>query len=159
MEECTWHVGAMRWISCLGRWVSRSGRFRVEDAAAVVELWDQAFPQEPTHNVSADMIARKLRVQPELFLVATLDGVLVGAVMAGYDGVRGWIHRLAVSPTARRRGMGTALLRSAEAGLAQLGCPKVNLQVRATNPHVIAFYEAAGYTVEANVSMTRRMSP
>ena len=48
---------------------------------------------------------------------------------------------------------------SAEAGLVQLGCPKVNLQVRATNSHVIAFYEAAGYAVEANVSMTRRMSP
>jgi ribosomal protein S18 acetylase RimI-like enzyme len=75
--------------------------------------------------------------------------------MAGYDGVRGWIHRLAVRESARRLGVGTALLRAAEAGLARLGCPKVNLQVRSVNADVIAFYRAAGYEVDDNISLGR----
>jgi ribosomal protein S18 acetylase RimI-like enzyme len=71
--------------------------------------------------------------------------------------VRGWIHRLAVARAARRNGIGTALLRAAEERLAAAGCPKVNLQVRARNAEVVAFYEAAGYRVEDNISMARHL--
>ena len=131
--------------------------FEERDRQAVVDLWLEAFPGEPPYNASDAMIDRKLRVQPELFLVATADGALVGTVMAGYDGVRGWIHRLAVRSAARRTDVGTALLRAAEAGLEAMGCPKVNLQVRARNAAVIAFYEAAGYRVEDNISMARHV--
>jgi hypothetical protein len=131
--------------------------FHEGDRARVIHLWSLAFGGDPPHNRSVEMIERKLRVQPELFLVAVLDGLTVGTVMAGYDGVRGWIHRLAVSESARRRGVGTALLRAAEARLARLGCPKVNLQVRATHASVIAFYRSAGYMVEENISMSRRL--
>jgi ribosomal protein S18 acetylase RimI-like enzyme len=129
--------------------------FRDDDRDAVIDLWEDVFPGDPAHNRSADMIDRKLRVQPELFLVARDADAVVGAVMAGYDGVRGWIHRLAVRESARRLGVGTALLRAAEAGLARLGCPKVNLQVRSVNADVIAFYRAAGYEVDDNVSLAR----
>jgi ribosomal protein S18 acetylase RimI-like enzyme len=131
--------------------------FATTDRETVWTLWADAFPNEPAYNQSQRMIARKLRVQPELFLVAVEDGVVAGTVMAGYDGVRGWIHRLAVARTARRRGIGTALLREAEMRLLALGCPKVNLQVRASNAGVVAFYEAAGYKVEANISMARTL--
>ena len=131
--------------------------FRERDRLGVIDLWAAAFPADPVHNQSAGMIDRKLRVQPELFLVARDADVVVGAVMAGYDGVRGWIHRLAVRESAQRRGVGTALLRAAEAGLARLGCPKVNLQIRSTNAGVIAFYRSAGYEVDDNVSMGRRL--
>jgi ribosomal protein S18 acetylase RimI-like enzyme len=131
--------------------------FATTDRETVLTLWADAFPNEPAYNQSERMIARKLRVQPELFLVAVEDGVVAGTVMAGYDGVRGWIHRLAVAQTARRRGIGTALLREAEMRLLALGCSKVNLQVRASNAGVVAFYEAAGYKVEANISMARTL--
>ena len=132
--------------------------FEESDRQAVVDLWLEAFPGEPPYNASGAMIDRKLRVQPELFLVAvTSDGTLVGTVMAGYDGVRGWIHRLAVRGSARRTGVGTALLGAAEAGLQAMGCPKVNLQVRARNAAVVAFYEAAGYRVEDNISMAKHV--
>jgi ribosomal protein S18 acetylase RimI-like enzyme len=77
------------------------------------------------------MIDVKLRVQPELFLVATLDDAVVGCVMAGFEGVRGWLHRLAVRSSARRIGVGTRLVNEAEAALRAMGCPKVNLQLRA----------------------------
>lgn len=131
--------------------------FDITDRENVLTLWADAFPDEPAYNQSERMIARKLRVQPDLFLVAVADGAVAGTVMAGYDGVRGWIHRLAVARTVRRQGVGTALLRAAEARLLALGCPKVNLQVRARNAGVVAFYEAAGYRVEANISMARHI--
>jgi ribosomal protein S18 acetylase RimI-like enzyme len=105
------------------------------------------------------MIANKLKVQPELLLVGLLDGRLVGAVMAGFDGVRGWIHHLAVVPEARRRGVATRLVRAAEAGLRHLGCPKVNLQVRASNSEVVAFYQSLGFAIEERISMGRRLAP
>jgi len=131
--------------------------FRDGDRAEVVELWAEAFPDEPGHNASSDMIDRKLRVQPELFLVAIVDGRVVGTAMAGFDGVRGWLHRLAVRVSARRRGIGAQLVRSVEDGLAALGCPKVNLQVRAENTSVVAFYRAIGYAIEGRVSMGKHL--
>jgi len=131
--------------------------YRESDRAAVVDLWSEAFPDEPDHNVSSEMIDRKTRVQPELFLVADLDGVVVGAVMTGFDGVRGWLHRLAVRTSARRKGIGTALVRCAERSLLALGCPKVNLQVRGSNAAVVAFYRALGYSEEDRVSLGRRL--
>ncbi len=99
------------------------------------------------------MIENKLLVQPELLLIAEAEGRLVGAVMAGFDGTRGWIHHLAVSPAHRLRGVGTALIHAAEEGLRQIGCPKVNLQVRTENEGVVTFYRAVGYVVEQRVSL------
>jgi len=86
-----------------------------------------------------------------------VDTRIVGAVMAGYDGVRGWIYHLAVAPEFRRRGYCAQLVRAAEAGLRTLGCAKVNLQVRASNREVVAFYQSVGYEVEERVSMGRRL--
>ena len=94
------------------------------------------------------MIDNKLRVQPELLLVGTVEGAVVAAVMAGFDGVRGWIYHLAVAPEWRRRGFATQLIRAAETGLRRLGCPKANLQVRAANRAVIAFYRSLGLPSE-----------
>ena len=131
--------------------------FADADRAAVILLWAEVFPNDPPHNVSTDMIDVKLRVQPELFLVAFFDGALVGTVMAGFDGVRGWLHRLAVRSSARRRGVGTSLVRAAESALLALGCPKVNLQIRASNAAVIAFYRSVGYSIEDNVSLGRKL--
>lgn len=115
------------------------------------------LPDEPAHNVFGEMIARKLTMQPELFLIAVIDGAVVGSVMAGFDGVRGWVHKLAVRVASRRHGIGKALMQHAEAGLAHLGCPKVNLQVRATNTAVVEFYRAIGYAAEERVSMGKHV--
>jgi ribosomal protein S18 acetylase RimI-like enzyme len=99
------------------------------------------------------VIRQKLAVQRELFLVARLDGRLAGTVLGGYDGHRGWVYSLAVRPDLRRRGVGTALMRHIERELACRGCPKVNLQVLATNAATVAFYEKLGYSVEERISM------
>lgn len=103
-------------------------------------------------------ITRKLRVNPEWFLVGELEGRLVAGVMAGYEGHRGWINYLAVSPTHRRAGLGRALMAEAERLLLVAGCPKINLQVRPENPGVIAFYLSIGFTVEGAISLGRRLT-
>lgn len=133
-------------------------RFELADEAAVVALWSDVFRDDPPWNEPRQMIRRKLQVQPELFLVAVIEARVAGTVLAGFDGVRGWIHHLCVEPVLQRRGVGRALVRAAEVGLAAFDCPKVNLQVRATNAAVIAFYEALGYSVEARASLGKRLS-
>lgn len=132
--------------------------FEASDQPLLEQLWARVFADDPPWNAPTLLIANKLKVQPELLLVGLLDGALVGAVMAGFDGVRGWIHHLAVAPEARRRGIATLLVRAAESGLQKLGCPKVNLQVRTTNREVIAFYESLGFAIEDRVSMGRRLA-
>jgi len=127
--------------------------FTNDDRAGVTALWIEAFPDDPPRNRPDRMIARKMTVQPELFLVALMDGRVIGTVLAGFDGVRGWIYHLAVEEASRRRGVGTRLVRAAEQALAALGCPKINLQVRSSNAAVVGFYTALGYVVEERVSL------
>jgi ribosomal protein S18 acetylase RimI-like enzyme len=133
--------------------------FRETDTAGVTDLWQAAFPDNPPHSTPAVSIPLKLAFQRELFFVAEADGVTLGTVMAGYDGHRGWLYAVAVRPDRRRHGVGTALVRHAEAALRALGCPKVNLQVRATNAGVVAFYRALGYRVEDRISMGKLLAP
>jgi ribosomal protein S18 acetylase RimI-like enzyme len=133
--------------------------FQESDADGVTALWREVFPDDPPHNAPAASIRRKLAVQRELFFVAEIDARIVGTVMAGYDGHRGWLYAVAVSPRLRRRGIGGALVRHAEAALGALGCPKINLQVRASNAGVVAFYETLGYRVEERISLGKRLGP
>ena len=77
--------------------------------------------------------------------------------MAGYDGHRGWIYALGVHPKFRRRGIGGALLERAEATLAALGCPKINLQVATSDAGARRFYEARGYDLDAVSSYGKRL--
>ncbi|MEM7640314.1 MAG: GNAT family acetyltransferase [Pseudomonadota bacterium] len=128
-------------------------RFTESDRNGVIALWSIVFPEEPVHNAPSDMISRKQGVQPDLFFVARQHGQVVGTVMAGYDGVRGWVHKLAVHPDLRRQGLASKLMQRAETALKASGCPKLNLQVRATNAGVVKFYESLGYAVEERVSL------
>jgi ribosomal protein S18 acetylase RimI-like enzyme len=131
--------------------------YRESDQAEVDALWREAFPDDPPWNNPAAVISRKLAVQRELFLVGESQGRIVAAVLAGFDGVRGWIYHLAVASSERRRGRGRAMMIEAEKQLRQLGCPKINLQVRASNGEVVNFYRALGYAVERRISMGKRL--
>lgn len=131
--------------------------YQPKDNDQVVALWSDVFADDPPWNEPATMIRRKLTVQPELFFVACIHDQVVGAVMAGFDGVRGWIYHLAVHNAYRRQGIASALMWAAEKGLQAAGCPKVNLQVRATNRAVIAFYRSLGYEVEERESLGKRL--
>ncbi|WP_322046922.1 GNAT family acetyltransferase [Paraburkholderia sp. J67] len=138
--------------------------FDKADTEAVLALWLQAFPEyndaSRPHRNPRLSIANKLGTQPELFFVAVRgeDDAIVGTAMAGYDGHRGWLYSLAVAPEARRFGIGTRLVRQAEQALAAMGCLKLNLQVLADKPEVIAFYDALGYRADAVVSLGKRLA-
>jgi len=122
-------------------------------------LWRGAFPDDPPWNAAELAIPAKLKIQPDLFLVATDRSSVVGAIMAGYDGHRGWLYALAVLQSHRRQGIGTALVREAETRLSAMGCTKINLQVRSSNSAVVSFYRSLGYEIEERVSMGKRMRP
>src|SRR5262245_13722827 len=127
------------------------------DESAVIELWRAVSPITAPHHDPATSIRKKLAVDPELFFVADLDGNVVGTVMGGYDGHRGWIYSVAVNSKHRRQGIGTALMRRVEAALVERGCPKINLQVLISNPGAVGFYETLGYCVEERISMGKTL--
>lgn len=131
--------------------------FGDDDQAAVVDLWRVCFPNDPPYNAPDKVIERKRLVQPGLFLVGLVEGTVVCTVIGGYDGFRGWVYHLATAPEHRRKGFGRQMMNEVEGRLADVGCPKLNLQVRATNEAVVAFYEALGYRVEERVSLGKRL--
>jgi ribosomal protein S18 acetylase RimI-like enzyme len=131
--------------------------FHELDEADVIALWTDVFGYSAAHNDPSTVIRHKMTVQSDLFFVARLDGRLVGTVMGGYDGHRGWIYSLAVGMEVRRRGIGAALMRHVEQALAGRGCPKVNLQVLSANAATVAFYEKLGYSVEERISMGKHL--
>ena len=126
------------------------------DQQGVIALWSECGLVVPWNDPARD-IARKLAVNRELFLVGESNGLLVATVMAGYDGHRGWINYLAVKPSEQGRGHGRQLMASVESLLKTRGCPKINLQVRAANADVIAFYRAIGYGADEVVSLGKRL--
>jgi ribosomal protein S18 acetylase RimI-like enzyme len=132
--------------------------YHPSDERAVIRLWTEELPDPSPHNAPTVALPKKLDANDQLLLVADVDGTVVGSVMGGYDGHRGWIYSLAVSPTHRRRGIGAALVRRIEAIVEARGCLKVNLQVRETNASVMSFYESLGYTVEPRISMGKRLN-
>jgi ribosomal protein S18 acetylase RimI-like enzyme len=127
--------------------------FQSQDEPEVAALWTQVFGYPDARNEPSTAIRQKMAFQPELFFVAVLDDWPVGTVMAGYDGHRGWIYSLAVAEDRRAQGIGSALVLHAEDALRALSCSKINLQVRADNEAVVAFYRKLGYAVEPRISM------
>ena len=130
--------------------------FADADEEAVVALWRRCGLTRPWNDPHKD-IARKRRVQPELFLVGEIDGAIVGSVMGGYEGHRGWVNYLAVDVEHRRSGLGRALMDEVETRLRALGCPKLNLQVRDDNRPALAFYARLGFQVDETVSLGKRL--
>lgn len=126
------------------------------DAPALIALWRATDLVVPWNDPAEDL-AIKHAFQPDLLFVGEESGALIATVMAGYDGHRGWINYLAVTPTRRREGLGRRMMEVAEQALRDLGCPKINLQVRAENRDVIQFYERIGFRVEETVSLGKRL--
>jgi len=127
-----------------------------DDEKAVIELWRKCDLIKPWNNPKRD-IERKLKVDPELFLVGLVDNQIVATVIGGYEGHRGWVYYLAVDPTYQRRGLGRQIMGVVEKKILAMGCPKINLQVRANNAAAVRFYENIGYKTEDIINMGRRL--
>lgn len=130
--------------------------FQSGDEPPVIALWHKCDLIRPWNDPKKD-IRRKLRGQPDWFLVGVVDRELVASVMVGYEGHRGWINYLAVDPKYRRQGFGRQIMMEAERLLRQRDCPKINLQVRTNNGSVIEFYRRIGYAVDDVVSLGKRL--
>jgi ribosomal protein S18 acetylase RimI-like enzyme len=122
-------------------------------------LWKEAFPNDAPWNAAEFGIPANLSMQPDVFLVAIDQDVVVGSavssIIAGYDGHRGWLYAVAVLKSHQRQGIATALVREAEKLLVAMGCKQINLQVRSSDAEVIRFYRSLGYEVEERVSMKK----
>jgi ribosomal protein S18 acetylase RimI-like enzyme len=143
------------------RWYTKHVTLQVRpfieaDEAQVVDLWERCGLVRAWNDPRKD-IARKLHVQRELFLVGVDGDRIVATVMAGYEGHRGWINYLAVDPDCRRQGFARALMAAAEERLRDLGCPKINLQIRHDNGEAIAFYRRIGFAEDAAISLGKRL--
>lgn len=111
---------------------------------AVVELWREVGLTRPWNDPGHDL-RRAVAGPASTVLAAIDDDRLVGTVMAGHDGHRGWVYYLAVAPAAQRAGVGRQLMAAAERWLAPQ-VPKVQLMVRRENATAVAFYERLGYS-------------
>ncbi len=128
------------------------------DRDALVKLWRDCQLLVPHNDPDRD-IERKLKVNPEWFVVGLKDSELIASCMIGYDGHRGWINYLAVSPTWQRQGFARQLMQFAEERLKEAGCPKINLQIRSENQAVRNFYQKLGYATDPVISMGKRLIP
>ena len=131
-------------------------RFRPGDEDVVIRLWRECGLLRTWNEPGDEIAGNQQSPSGRLFVAASGDEV-VGSVMVGHDGRRGWINYLAVLPTYRRLGLGTTLMATAESYLTELGCPKVNLQVRESNPDVVGFYVALGYMDDHVMSLGKRL--
>jgi ribosomal protein S18 acetylase RimI-like enzyme len=131
-------------------------RYRSEFQRAVVDLWSECNLIVPQNDPVVD-IQKKVDYQPELFFVALLDGHVVGSVMAGYEGHRGWLNYVAVLPDYQDQGYGRKLVEKAVAELKKIGCLKVNLEVRKSNSSVIDFYLHLGFKDNKIVGLGKRL--
>jgi ribosomal protein S18 acetylase RimI-like enzyme len=116
-----------------------------EDKERVIEVW-KACRLIVQGNDPVNDINLKIKFQPELFFVATCDDEIIGTVMTGYDGHRGYLNYLGIHPEYRNKGYGRTLVEYSVQKLKELGCPKVNIQIRNSNTGVAGFYLKLGFT-------------
>lgn len=129
---------------------------RTTEADAAIALWRAAGLTRPWNDPAAD-IAAALAGPASTILAARADGLIVGTVMAGYDGHRGWLYYLAVAPGRRGQGIGRRLIAAAETWLAERGAPKAQLMIRHDNHAAAGFYAKLGYERQEAVVVGRRL--
>jgi len=126
--------------------------FKIDDYLIVADLWQAAGlilrPGDELEDVKL-----KLQRDPDLFLVAEQDDTIVGSVIGGWDGRRGWIYHLAVKPDHQRKGIGLGLVRELEKRLASKGAKKVNAQVYKRNERSSEFFRTIGYETQPDLMM------
>ncbi len=130
--------------------------FENDDRQTVIRLWRRSGLVVPWNDPEAD-IDRKLRVDPELFVVGLVDSSLVATAMGGYDGHRGSLYYLAVDGEQQGRGYGRKITDYIADLLEQRGCPKLNIMVRGSNTRVIDFYHRHGFKTDEVVCLGKRL--
>jgi ribosomal protein S18 acetylase RimI-like enzyme len=130
--------------------------YQPRDQDELVALWELCALTRSWNDPYRD-IERKQVHDADNLVVLEKDGQVIGSIMIGYDGHRGWVNYLAVHPDHRRDGLGRLLMEEAEQRLVEMGCAKVNLQVRRSNEEAIEFYRRVGFVADDVVSMGKRL--
>jgi ribosomal protein S18 acetylase RimI-like enzyme len=120
------------------------------DVAKVIALWERCGLTRPWNDPAAD-IAFARRDQNATVLIGRAGGDIIGSVMVGHDGHRGWVYYVSVDPDHRDRGFGRAIMTAAEDWLRAQGIAKLMLMVRRDNAKVQAFYESLDYSEQDRV--------
>jgi ribosomal protein S18 acetylase RimI-like enzyme len=124
---------------------------RRAELPAVLGLW-AASDAEPTHTDDVESLTRLVDADPEALVVAVENGIIVGSVVAGWDGWRGSIYRLVVAPNHRRRGLGRQLLDRAERSLRERGATRLAAIVVHSDDRAVGFWRSAGWFEQPNRS-------
>jgi ribosomal protein S18 acetylase RimI-like enzyme len=130
---------------------------RPDEVDAAIALWEACDLTRPWNDPRSDA-HRAFAGETSTILATREDGRLVATVMVGADGHRGWVYYLAVAPDRRKRGLGEAMMRAAEAWVAARGMPKMQLMVRIENAGAAGFYHAIGYETEERLLLAKRLS-
>ena len=126
------------------------------DRAATIALWQAAGLTRPWNDPGADFDLA-LGTPTSDVLLARDGGEVIGSVMVGFDGHRGWVYYLATAPDHRKRGVGRALMQAAEATLREFGCPRIRLMVRGDNRAARGFDKAIGYETQDVITLGRTL--
>ena len=116
-----------------------------KDASAILELWRQARSAHASAPDTLQDVERLLSEKPGSLLVADSEDAVIGALIAAWDGWRGNMYRLAVSPEHRRQGIGIALVRAGEEHLRRQGAFRITALVGYDDGVAAGFWDAAGY--------------
>jgi len=128
-----------------------------QDEEAIVSLWRACGLTVPYNDPAKDF--RFALGKPASDVLVAEDSAILGSVMVGHDGHRGWIYYLAVAPAWQRQGLGRALVTAAEQWLSQRGIAKLNLMVREHNHAVAAFYQKLGFELMPRINMQKWLKP
>lgn len=128
-------------------------RSRADEA---IGLWEACDLTRPWNDPGSDL-DRALQGPSSTILAAIDSEVLVGTVMVGHDGHRGWVYYLAADPSRRNEGIGRALMAAAESWLVERGAPKIQFMVRSSNTPVLDFYARLGYVEQDCLVLGRRL--
>src|SRR5437660_11108863 len=126
--------------------------FKIDDYPIVRDLW-QGVGLIFRPGDELEDVRMKLQRDPDLFVVAEHDDEIVGSVIGGWDGRRGWIYHLAVKPQHQRKRIGADLVREVEKRLLAKGAKKVNAQVYKWNKQSSEFFKAIGYEAQPDLIM------
>jgi len=132
--------------------------FSIESYAEAVSLWKQSDGVTLSNADTEEKIRKYLERNPGMSLIARDDsGVIVGAILCGHDGRRGYIHHLTVHPDSRRQGIGRRLVESCLSRLQAVGIIKCHIFLVNENERGLEFWKHIGWTFRTDVSIVSRM--
>ncbi len=129
---------------------------RAGDHSALVDLWSRFPGNTMTGADGPEGFREFLRVNGGFCFVAEEDGRVVGSVMAGTDGRRGYVYHLAVEPGRQKEGLGGRLMEHAEKGLREAGIEKAHLFIYGDNP-AIGFYLRVGWHLREDIEVMSKV--